>query len=154
MDSILHRSETGMSQSQLLRAQLEDLRVSDLSNELDIAKSMLRKTEAELSDLRLQNKIDKDQLLAKGKEADELRTELEGKSVGANEGNNQLELCKSELKRQAEALQKLTEMFSESEEILNEKEAEIADLNETIAQNRIEIKVKFLMIFYYFPSQS
>ena len=131
-----------MSESQMLRAQLEEIRLSELSNELKTVKTLLRKTQEELSNLKEQSKIDKEHLEARGKEADELQSKLEGYSVGAREENNQLELCKSELKRQAEALDKLNEMFSESEEILTEKEEEISALNETIAQNRLEIKVR------------
>ena len=130
-----------MSESQMLRAQLEEIRLSELSNELNTVKMLLKKTQEELSDLKEQSKIDKERLEARGKEADELQSKLEGYSVCAGEENNQLELCKSELKRQAEALDKLNEMFSESEEILTEKEEEISALNETIAQNRLEIKV-------------
>ena len=130
-----------MSESQMLRMQLEEIRLSELSNELKTVKTLLRKTQEELSNLKEQSKIDKEHLEARGKEADELQSKLEGYSVGAREENNQLELCKSELKRQAEALDKLNEMFSESEEILTEKEEEISALNETIAQNRLEIKV-------------
>ena len=133
-----------MSESQMLRMQLEEIRLSELSNELKTVKTLLRKTQEELSNLKEQSKIDKEHLEARGKEADELQSKLEGYSVGAREENNQLELCKSELKRQAEALDKLNEMFSESEEILTEKEEEISALNETIAQNRLEIKVNEL----------
>ena len=141
VESIIFRSESEMSESQMLRMQLEEIRLSELSNELKTVKTLLRKTQEELSNLKEQSKIDKEHLEARGKEADELQSKLEGYSVGAREENNQLELCKSELKRQAEALDKLNEMFSESEEILTEKEEEISALNETIAQNRLEIKV-------------
>ena len=150
VDSILLRSESGMSQSQMLRAELEDLRLNDISNELNTVKSLLTKTQEELSHLKEQSKIDKENLLAKGKEADKLKSELESYSIGASEENNQLELCKSELRRQAEALDKLNEMFSESEEILTEKEEEISALNETIAQNRLEIKVNFIALIILF----
>ena len=136
-----------MSESQMLRAQLEALRLSELSNELNTVKALLRKTQEEFSDLKEQSKIDKEHLIARGREADELKTKLERYSIGASEENNQLELCKSELRRQAEALDKLNEMFSESEEILTEKEVEISSLNETIAQNRLEIEVTFKVNF-------
>ena len=141
VDSILLRSESGMSQSQMLRAELEDIRLSDLSKELNTVKSLLRNTEEELSHLKKQSKIDQEHLLLKEKEADKLKSELERHSIGASEENNQLKLCQSELRRQAEALDKLNEMFTESEEILNEKEEEISALNETIDQNKLEIKV-------------
>ena len=136
-----------MSESQMLRTQLEALRLSELSNELNTVKTLLRKTQEEFSDLKEQSKIDKEHLIERGKEADKLKTKMEGYSIGASEENNQLELCKSELRRQAEALDKLNEMFTESEEILTEKEVEISSLNETIAQNRLEIKVKFKVNF-------
>ena len=139
-----------MSQAQMLRAELEDLRLNDITNELNTVKSLLTKTQEELSHLKEQSKIDRENLLAKGEEADKLKSELEKYSIGASEENNQLELCKSELRRQAEALDKLNEMFSESEEILNEKEEEISALNETIAQNRLEIKVNFIALIILF----
>lgn len=139
-----------MSQAQMLRAELEDLRLNDISNELNTVKSLLTKTQEELSHLKEQSKIDRENLLAKGEEADKLKSELEKYSIGAGEENNQLELCKSELRRQAEALDKLNEMFSESEEILTEKEEEISALNETIAQNRLEIKVNFIALIILF----
>ena len=139
-----------MSESQMLRTQLEALRLSELSNELNTVKTLLRKTQEEFSDLKEQSKIDKEHLIERGKEADKLKTKLEGYSIGDSEENNQLELCKSELRRQAEALDKLNEMFTESEEILTEKEEEISALNETIAQNRLEIKVNFIALIILF----
>ena len=102
-----------MSESQMLRTQLEALRLSELSNELNTVKTLLRKTQEEFSDLKEQSKIDKEHLIERGKEADKLKTKLEGYSIGASEENNQLELCKSELRRQAEALDKLNEMEGE-----------------------------------------